>query len=285
MQLADKQQLGVLVSVVVVSVAVAGFFTGLQSPMNPATQPANAKSPLTAGPYTASHKSAGHKAAGHKAGGLHSRVIPAVSYADMAAAVNLRGEHQRTRLRDLKANAADPLAVVEIKPGEKQAALAQRAKNRAFNGAPPTIPHAVTQRSAMSCMACHGQGALTASLRIPQMSHPFLASCTQCHVESNPQHMQASLFRENLFEGLPAPHSGPRAYSGAPPQMPHSTLMRNNCTSCHGPHGQNGIRTTHPWRRNCTQCHAPPAALQQAGFLADKPQFLPGPKLERDSND
>jgi cytochrome c-type protein NapB len=33
-----------------------------------------------------------------------------------------------------------------------------RASRRAFNGAPPVIPHAVENTSDAACYACHGQG-------------------------------------------------------------------------------------------------------------------------------
>ncbi len=58
----------------------------------------------------------------------------------------------------------------------------------------------------------------------------------------------------NHFVGLAAPESGPRAFPGAPPQIPHATFMRTDCLSCHGDTSYRGLRTTHPWRRNCQQC-------------------------------
>ena len=39
-------------------------------------------------------------------------------------------------------------------------ARAERAKRRAFDGAPPVIPHGVRQRTSASCLACHRKGAL-----------------------------------------------------------------------------------------------------------------------------
>jgi nitrate reductase cytochrome c-type subunit len=57
--------------------------------------------------------------------------------------------------------------------GDDQQPSAMGDKNRAFNGAPPTIPHPVDQMSSNSCMACHGDGVKTATLRISKMSHQF----------------------------------------------------------------------------------------------------------------
>jgi cytochrome c-type protein NapB len=57
--------------------------------------------------------------------------------------------------------------------------------------------------------------------------------------------------------------SGVRAYTGAPPEIPHSTWMRETCLACHGGTGAEGLRTRHPQRQSCTQCHAPSAGLNQ----------------------
>jgi len=249
-----------LVVLIVVSLAVAGYFTGLQSPMNP-------ERPQTRPLRTVDEPHADEQG---------SDVPPATSYSDMAA---LRStDAPSTSLARLKSD-IDRLAEVHIEPGEKLAALARREQNRAFNGAPPTIPHRIDHRSSVSCVACHADGIKTATLRIPRMSHQFLANCTQCHVEEQPDFLPAVVFRENSFEGLPAPQAGPRAFAGAPPQIPHSTWMRSDCMSCHGYAGLHGIRTTHPWRQNCQQCHAPSAELDQT-LLAAEPQFLPGPQVE-----
>jgi nitrate reductase (cytochrome), electron transfer subunit len=62
-----------------------------------------------------------------------------------------------------------------------------------------------------------------------------------------------------------------RAFDGAPPTIPHSTLMRTDCLSCHGPQGLYGLRTPHPERQSCLQCHAPGAHLDQYQFLSAGP--------------
>ena len=250
-----------LIAFVVLSVTVVGYFTGMQSPVKPAAQ---VDSPD------------GRES--HIDGPFHGSVLPATRYADMPAATFAREKVGETNLATLK-NSGSPLATIMIRPSDKEAALNARGRNRAFNGAPPTIPHPIDQRSDRACIACHGAGVKTASLRIPRMSHRFLTNCTQCHVESNPRFMTASVFRENSFTGLPAPTAGARAFPGAPPVIPHSTWMRSNCMSCHGPTGLSGIRTTHPWRQNCRQCHAPSAKLNQSP-LGTKALFLPPPIVE-----
>ena len=252
----------VLIGFVVMSVAVVGYFTGLQAPMKvtPAdSHSAGVKQPTDSGTATA------------------EGVILATYYSEMSA--TRRTNRSQAQLSTLKST-IQPLAEIRISHEEKLVALQQRARNRAFNGAPPTVPHSIDHQSDTSCVACHQTGAVTASLRIPRISHTFLANCTQCHVESQPRHLPPEVFLENLFAGLPAPTAGPRAFPGAPPQIPHTTWMRSDCMSCHGYEGRHGIRTTHPWRSNCLQCHAPSAAMEQT-LMSTEPTFLPGPEIRK----
>lgn len=248
------------VAVAVISVSVVGYFTGLHSPIPPRTVPETAPVENEETGLTANEAAS---------------VIPATSYSGMANATLKR--HQHMQFTGLKSS-TDPLAEIKIESNDKLAALQRRQQDRAYNGAPPTIPHPIDQRSDAACIACHGEGARSVSLRIPRMSHAVLTNCTQCHVENSPRHMMATVFRENVFSGMEAPTEGPRSFPGAPPQIPHSTWMRSDCMSCHGYSGLHGIRTTHPWRSNCTQCHAPSATMDQT-LLAEEPQFLPGPQL------
>lgn len=152
-----------------------------------------------------------------------------------------------------------------------------RAARRAYDGAPPRIPHAIDQRTSASCLACHEDGLVIADHVAPKMSHPVYNNCTQCHVRDGETGVEAANFPaeyptgrvhppENTFVGL-APHSGQRFLPDSPPVMPHSLTNRQECTSCHGPLGTPGLRTTHPERRNCEQCHAPgPSVIQEIFF-------------------
>ncbi len=253
----NSKNIVTLICFVVISITVVGYFTGLQAPMR--------TSAVTPGLLPAAKP-------------LAADTITATRYADMHEATRHPTTAFRTTLSDLKST-TDPFAEFKISAKEKTSALQRRDTNRAFNGAPPTIPHAVSESSTAACMVCHGAGAKTESLRIPKIPHQFLTNCTQCHVESHPRHATASLFRETSFVGLPAPTAGPRAFPGAPPQIPHSTWMRGECMSCHGFAGLQGIRTTHPWRNNCTQCHAPSSKLDHIP-LARTPKFLKPPQVE-----
>lgn len=159
---------------------------------------------------------------------------------------------------------------------QRTAALAARARRRAYDGAPPTIPHPIAQRDWPNCTTCHGDGMrLSAQHTAPAMSHAPYGSCVQCHVVSEGPVPGAPppagpMAMDNSFVGLESAGAGPRAWPGAPPQIPHPTLMRSRCESCHGQLAL-GLRTSHPWRQSCTQCHTPSAALDQRPVLAEAP--------------
>lgn len=153
---------------------------------------------------------------------------------------------------------------------EIAALLAARAGRRAYAGAPPTVPHPIDQSQSASCLACHGTPTRVGTRDVPQMSHPLYTNCIQCHAPQHgpgpalatPPPALATPALANAFAGLPPPAGGTRAYSGAPPVMPHTTAMRQNCVSCHGPGGSSAIKTTHPQRQNCLQCHATDASRE-----------------------
>ena len=151
----------------------------------------------------------------------------------------------------------------------------QRLVRRAYDGAPPVIPHPVEQVSAASCLACHGEGKIIKDRVAARISHAHYSNCTQCHVPSvgaGPplQDLALEPLAGNSFSGLSTFGKGARAYEGAPPTIPHPTAMRGDCMSCHGPQGAAALRTSHPWRQSCTQCHLPSAELDQRGLLADE---------------
>jgi cytochrome c-type protein NapB len=165
---------------------------------------------------------------------------------------------------------------------ELETARLQRGVNRAFGGAPPTVPHPIDQASSAACLACHENGAKIKDRFAAKISHAHYGSCTQCHVPARGTGLLSESERlsdplaENLFAGWFSPNTGSRAYAGAPPTVPHPTTMRSDCLSCHGPGGQVGLRTSHPARQSCTQCHAPSAELDQRQILAfDFPALPP----------
>ncbi len=140
-----------------------------------------------------------------------------------------------------------------------EAATAERASRRAYDGAPPVIPHPVRAGSAAECMACHADGFMLGSRRAGPVPHASFASCTQCHVAASAAFARVApsvaARAESGWAGLAAPGSGAIAYEGAPPAVPHPTRMRERCESCHGPEGSAALRTPHPERLSCLQCH------------------------------
>lgn len=210
--------------------------------------------------------------------------IAAVSYREIAAASMGVRKNRVAQGVVLKSGDYDLFAEIVPSAEEKQASLLVRSSRRAFNGAPPIIPHGVDGTSDAACYACHQQGMQLGTMRANAMSHGFLANCTQCHAPPPPAGLQSQDVEVATdFKGLPAPSQGHRAFDGAPPTIPHSQWMRENCTACHGgPNGWAGLETTHPWRENCTQCHVPSAELDQA-VVQNPVLFLPPPNVEVES--
>lgn len=248
-----------MIAFAVIGIATTGYFIGLKSPMTANNdRPSPAATAMHAGPHPQGPDA----------------VIPATDYADMPFVRKHPGEERTTQLASLRQETVDSSTKIEISETDKLASLARREARRAFNGAPPTVPHSIDQLGADACMACHGEGLRSETLRAGKMSHPFLANCTQCHVEQQAKFATASATFENSFSGASAPTRGWRAYPGAPPVIPHSTWMRDKCLSCHGRTASPGMATTHPWRANCLQCHAESSSLNQTK-LDGVPQFLP----------
>ncbi|WP_459211720.1 multiheme c-type cytochrome [Aquimarina rhabdastrellae] len=141
-----------------------------------------------------------------------------------------------------------------------QRSLATYYDNRAFPGAPPSIPHPVKDDRNMgekACLQCHQNGGFVVKFNAnaPVTPHPEMVNCRQCHV---PQQTQG-LFVDNSFDKIKAPKAGiNNALLTSPPVIPHQIQMRENCLSCHaGPSAPKEIRVSHPERVNCRQCHVP----------------------------
>jgi nitrate reductase (cytochrome), electron transfer subunit len=158
--------------------------------------------------------------------------------------------------------------------------LADFRELRAYPGAPPRIPHAVTAEEfrATTCNACHAAGGYSRRFGayVPVTPHPEYRNCLQCHAaDAGAVEVAlpagASAFRAS-GGGVPAltaldwattawPRTGVRAMEGSPPAIPHDLQLRGNCLACHaGPSAVAEIRTTHPERANCRQCHVPAEA-------------------------
>ncbi|MBC3759647.1 nitrate reductase cytochrome c-type subunit [Hyunsoonleella sp. SJ7] len=132
-------------------------------------------------------------------------------------------------------------------------------KNRAYHGAPPSIPHPVEEMNLgdNTCLQCHQNGGFVNKYKAyaPVTPHPEMINCRQCHVAQNSN----TLFKATNMAQVNAPKVGVNnALIGTPPMIPHQIQMRENCLSCHaGPAAPKEIRVTHPERVNCRQCHVP----------------------------
>ena len=191
----------------------------------------------------------------------HQETIDALAYGEITGGDFGNNSGWGAKLSDAKVQAVDLFHVTGGDSTLRYLAVANRGKTRAFDGAPPTIPHQIDQLSVASCLTCHGEGLVLGKVIVPKMSHQRYDSCTQCHVEGN---IDKALWRDNLFEGLMTlGRGGKRAYDGAPPTVPHATFMRESCTSCHGASGRLGLRSSHPYRDSCLQCHGPSSEFDQ----------------------
>ncbi len=135
--------------------------------------------------------------------------------------------------------------------------LATFYERRAYDGAPPVIPHEVADEASFggkTCLQCHENGGYVPKFKTyaPVTPHPELISCRQCHLPINSK----NLFKQTMWKTVDHPKINRSAMAGSPPQIPHGLQMRENCLACHGgPASVKELRTPHPDRANCRQCH------------------------------
>ncbi len=152
------------------------------------------------------------------------------------------------------------------RPAAARSSAAIRAERRAYDGAPPTIPH---RSFGVACTSCHN----AIGIEVPEVGfappspHELtsgmsaLSRCQQCHVFAT----TTDVFANNEFRGLRRDlRRGSRLHPDAPPIIPHAIFMRENCAACHsGPAAREEIRCTHPERIRCQQCHVPIVAMNE----------------------
>lgn len=158
---------------------------------------------------------------------------------------------------------------------------------RAYPGAPPRIPHGLTndELRTTACRSCHERGgyAQRFGAYAPVTPHPEQTECLQCHAGDDALYGDAppadapnalcrqchdtrSLIRQSvLIDWRPAawPSLAPRPGDGTPPPIPHELALRGNCNACHaGAAAVAELRTTHPERTDCRQCHVSTSDIQ-----------------------
>jgi cytochrome c-type protein NapB len=155
--------------------------------------------------------------------------------------------------------ACGPRAPVPPADQPMPSATLVRAARRAYDGAPPTIPH---PDPGAACVACHdADGQAVGTSFAPPSPHAGTLEegatrrCRQCHVFVTTD----GAFVDSRFVGLPQNlRRGGRATPGAQPTIPHRLQMREHCLACHGgPAARPEISTPHPERTRCRQCHVP----------------------------
>ena len=140
---------------------------------------------------------------------------------------------------------------------QHQRSLNTYYKNRAFHGAPPSIPHKVSDERNMgdkSRLKCHENGGYVKKYKAytPVVPHPEYVNCRQCHVPQK----TTRLFKGSNWYKNKIPSVGNAALKGSPPIVPHQVQLHENCLACHaGPAAPKEIRVSHPERINCRQCH------------------------------
>ena len=167
------------------------------------------------------------------------------------------------------------------RPGARLRSLAFYRRLRAYPGAPPRVPHGLTEEEyrTQRCKVCHERGGYVARFGAyaPVTPHPEFGECLQCHVPEamsvgvaqpdrtgdvvcrqchvDPDRKPPSLVSLDWVP-LAWPALDTRAFPGGPPVTPHYLQLRGDCLACHaGPAAVRELRTRHPERSNCRQCH------------------------------
>lgn len=184
--------------------------------------------------------------------------IPVLWIALLLPLLGCAGDPNQVPVPTTTGEAASDAPAIERRATKTRATV--RAERRAYDGAPPVIPH---ENLGIQCTACHNrEGMAVTDLGFaPPSPHEetgglsALSRCQQCHVFSRTE----DVWMENEFTGLPQNlRSGGRLHPLAAPTIPHRVFMRENCQACHtGPAAREEVRTTHPERPHCRQCHVP----------------------------
>ncbi len=264
-----------IVGAVLVTVAVSGYFMGLRQ----------------TGSQISMNQPVSLVAPDPDRRALSGSDIPpaAVAYAQQDWLRDGANAQWRSHVADLLQPPVDPAMATNVTEAQRAMAVAARAARRAFDGAPPVVPHPIAQDSSAACLACHGPGLAVKDKVASRISHAAYSSCSQCHVAAGGLGLGGAgpallaPLAGNHFAGAEAPLKGSRAGPHAPPTIPHGTRMRGDCLSCHGPRALFGLRTPHPERQSCAQCHAADAALDHhvlSSFAGQTAPVSPGGKTE-----
>lgn len=187
-----------------------------------------------------------------------------MTLSSFAADNNLGGfDNQGRKL--YQAHEATPEMYMSAESGGRT--LADFYRLRQYPGSPPRIPHAVDltfSGKETDCLSCHAKGGYSQEFGkfVPVTPHPEQTLCYQCHVPVTIEEK----FVETDWKSIRPPRLGRPFLGGAPPPIPHTLQLRENCIACHtGPGAVVEIQVTHAARGNCRQCHVP--AIQTAPIV------------------
>lgn len=186
----------------------------------------------------------------------------------------------------------------EARPPAHARTLTMYRRLRAYPGAPPRIPHGLTDEEFFggTCNNCHERGGFVARFGTyaPVTPHPEYGACLQCHaprdalvgIPAAGAPGRDSCGQCHIDPGAPAPtfvaldwrtmewpETERRAMEGSPHWIPHDLQLRTNCVACHaGPGAEREIRTDHPDRAACRQCHVPVTTSEPPAFTEAAPE-------------
>jgi len=140
----------------------------------------------------------------------------------------------------------------------------KRESLRAYEGAPPVIPHSINRTTSDYCLVCHEKGVIFEAEAVVMNQknaqakitpHPQWVNCIQCHG----LRIDDSKFRKNKF--MPyritsTPFTKTKDNEGTPPAMPHMLQNHDNCIVCHlSKTAYATIIPEHGETEGCPLCH------------------------------
>lgn len=204
----------------------------------------------------------------------------AVSYAEMRRTPRGKSSGLEQDLEPMRKASADDKVFFE--GAATNIDLIRRAKLRAFEGAPPVIPHSIRQDYVPECLACHGARLVFRERPARPICHDEHTNCTSCHVQraGGPRVAEAAEVDPravpNSFVGLLKQIGGTTAAT-EPPQIPHRTAFRERCAACHGEDGPGAGH--HPVNFALERELPPSFVLSLTGRLTCRTCHEPSPRI------
>jgi nitrate reductase cytochrome c-type subunit len=204
--------------------------------------------------------------------GLETRVPPPISH-ETALREDCRDCHEL--LSD--DHGGDPHRTL------RSAEEARASRPASWPALAPITPHGAGDEARRDCRGCH----VTDVDPSVEVAHPLgrarFADCLSCHRGDAHEPFGAPRVAPGQLGKVAIPPVGDVAAREAclschvfatpsgeiekgvgvlPPRIPHGTLLRTRCISCHGEYGYAGLRIDHVYRSQCLQCHLPMTGVE-----------------------